>query len=108
MRILFDANTPAPLARFFEGHDVVRAQQLGWQNLQDGALLEAADRERFDVLLTCDQNIEYQQNLKGRRLALVVVSTNHWPTLRPISSRIASAVSFVQVGQIIRVDVDSL
>ena len=55
--------------------------------------------------LTCDQNIRYQQNLTGRRLALLVLSSNHWPTLRRVAARIASAVDFVQSGRVVRVDV---
>jgi len=52
MRILFDANTPAPLARSLRGHQVVRADQLGWQGLENGALLDAAEQEGFDLLTT--------------------------------------------------------
>jgi predicted nuclease of predicted toxin-antitoxin system len=105
MKILFDANTPAPLARFLRGHEVVRADELGWQGLENGALLDAAEQAGFDLLLTCDQNVQYQQNLAGRKLALVILSSNHWPTLRRIAARIATAVDFVQTGQIVRVDV---
>lgn len=56
MKILLDANTPAPLARFLRGHQVVRADELGWQGLENGALLDAAEQGGFDLLLTCDQN----------------------------------------------------
>ncbi len=108
MKILFDANTPAPLARLLRGHDVVRADELGWQGLENGALLEAAEKARFDLLLTCDQNVEYQQNFTNRRVALVVLSSNHWPTLRRVAGRIASAVDFVQAGQIVRIDIAML
>jgi len=52
LKILFDANTPAPLARFLRGHDVVRADELGWQGLENGALLDAAENAGFDLLLT--------------------------------------------------------
>jgi predicted nuclease of predicted toxin-antitoxin system len=108
VKILFDANTPAPLARFLRGHQVVRADELGWQGLENGALLEAAGQAGFDVLLTCDQNVPYQQNLTGRKLALVILSSNHWPTLRQAVAQIATAVDFVQTGQIVRVDVAML
>ena len=77
-----DANTPAPLARFLRGHEVVRADELGWQRLENGALLGAAEQAGFDLLLTCDQNVRYQQNLATRKLALLIPSSNHWPTLR--------------------------
>jgi hypothetical protein len=66
VKILFDANTPAPLAHFLRGHDVVRSDQLGWQGLENGALLDAAENAGFDMLLTCDQNVRYQQNFSGR------------------------------------------
>jgi hypothetical protein len=108
VRILFDANAPAPLARFLRGDEVVRADELGWQGLENGALLDAAEQAGFDLLLTCDQNVRYQQNLTGRNLALIIVSSNHWPTLRPIAARIATAVDFVQTGQIVRVDIAKL
>ncbi|MGA2592840.1 MAG: DUF5615 family PIN-like protein [Bryobacteraceae bacterium] len=77
MKILFDANTPAALARFLRGHEVVRADELGWQGLENGVLLDAAEQAGFDILLTCDQNIQYQQNLMRRKLALLVLSSNH-------------------------------
>lgn len=108
MKILFDANTPAPLARFLRGHEVVRADELGWQGLENGALLDAAEQAGFDLLLTCDQNVRYQQNLTRRKLALLILSSNHWPTLRPVAARIATAVDFVQTGQILKVDVAML
>jgi uncharacterized protein DUF5615 len=105
VKIPFDANTPAPLARFLRGHEIVRADELGWQGLENGALLDAAEQAGFEVLLTCDQNIRYQQNLTSRKMALVILSSNHWPTLQRVAARIASAVDFVQTGQIVRVDV---
>ena len=107
MKILFDANTPAPLARFLRGHEVVRADELGWQGLENGALLDVAENAEFDVLLTCDQNVRDQQNFTSRKLALVILSSNHWPTLRRVAARIASAVDFVQTGQIVRVEAGS-
>jgi len=108
VRILFDVNTPAPLSRFLRGHAVVRADELGWQGLENGALLDAAEAAEFDLLRTCDQNVRYQQNFGGRKLAVVILSSNHWPTLRPIAARIATAVDFVQTGQIVRLDVRTL
>ena len=108
MKILFDASTPAPLAWFLRGHEEVRADELGWQGLGNGALLDAAEQAGFDLLLTCDQNVRYQQNFSNRKLALLILSSNHWPTLRRIAARIATAVDFVQTGQIVRVDIAML
>lgn len=86
----------------------MRADELGWQGVENGALLDAAEEAGFDVLLTCDQNVRYQQTFTNRKLALVVPSSNHWPTLRGIAARIATAVDFVQSGQVVRVDVATL
>ena len=108
MKILFDANTPAPLAASLHGHDISRADELGWQGLENGELLDAAEKAGFDILLTCDQNIRYQQNLTGRKLAVVILSTNHWPSLRQVAERIASMVDFAQRGQLMRIDIGAL
>lgn len=108
MKVLFDANTPAPLARYLRKHRVTRADELGWQGLENGALLDVAEQAGFDVLLTCDQNVRYQQNLTGRRLAVVILSTNHWPSLRPVAARVATSIDFVQLGLVVKVDIATL
>jgi hypothetical protein len=108
VKILFDANTPAPLAGFLRGHQVERADERGWQGLNNGALLDAAEEAGFDLLLTCDQNVRYQQDFTGRRLAVLILSSNHWPSLRPLVVRIASAVDFIQTGQVKRLDLGAL
>ena len=84
------------------------ADKLGWERLANGALLDAAEQAGYEVLVTCDQNLRYQQNFTDRKLAVVILSTNHWPTLRPRAARIASVVDFMQRGQVIRIDVDTL
>lgn len=81
---------------------------MGWLRLENGDLLDAAERAGFDVLVTCDQNLRYQQNFTERKIAVVILSTNHWPTLRPVAARIASVVDFTQRGQVTRLDVSSL
>jgi alkanesulfonate monooxygenase SsuD/methylene tetrahydromethanopterin reductase-like flavin-dependent oxidoreductase (luciferase family) len=70
----------------------MRADRLGWQGLENGALLDAAEQAGFDLLLTCDQ---YRPNFTSRKLALVILSSNHWPTLRRIAARVATTVDFV-------------
>jgi hypothetical protein len=105
VRVLFDANTPAPLIRFLKKHQVTRADELGWQSLANGKLLAAAEEAGFDILVTCDQNMRYQQNLTGFRLSIVVLSTNHWPTLRLAGMRIASSIDFAQRGKVSTIDV---
>jgi hypothetical protein len=108
MKVLFDGNTPAPLARALRGHEIVKAQDLGWQQLCNGPLLDCAEEHGFGVLVTCDQNIRYQQNFHRRRIAVVILSTNHWQLLRAVASRIATIVDFVTPGEVVRVDVAEL
>ena len=108
MRVLFDENTPAPLARFIRNHQVQRPDELGWQGLENGDLLDAAEAAGFDLLLTCDQNVRYQQNFTDRRIAVLILSSNHWPTLRLVGAQIATAVDFVQPGQVSRIEIDRL
>lgn len=105
MKILFDVNTPAPLARFMAGHMVVRAGELNWQGLENGALLDAAEQAGFELFVTCDQNIPYQQNFEGRRIAVLVLSSNHWPTISSVAERVAAAVDSALPGQVLRLDI---
>ncbi|MCI0366139.1 MAG: hypothetical protein L0219_19945 [Phycisphaerales bacterium] len=78
MRILLDHNTPAPLRYSFRGHQVETAYERGWAELTNGDLLSVAESDGFDVLITTDRGIRYQQNLAGRKLALILLSTNDW------------------------------
>ncbi|HEY7387715.1 MAG TPA: hypothetical protein VH640_04355 [Bryobacteraceae bacterium] len=75
MLILFDHVTPKGIARSLPGHTVTTAKDRGWDTLSNGDLLAAAEEAGFDVLLTADKNMRYQQNLAGCRIALVVLST---------------------------------
>lgn len=82
MKIVFDQGTPVPLRRQLAGHTIVTAYEQGWATLTNGALLEAAERAGFEVLITTDQNLRYQQNLAGRRLAIIVLQSTSWPRIR--------------------------
>jgi hypothetical protein len=73
-RILFDHGTPSGIARRLAGHHVTEAKELGWDKASNGDLLNAAEAG-FDVLLTTDKNIRYQQNLSGHEISMVVLST---------------------------------
>jgi hypothetical protein len=67
IRILLDQNAPLGLRRLLSGHDVVTAASVGWSTIQSGDLIRAAEAAGFAVLITCDRNIRYQQNLAGRQ-----------------------------------------
>jgi hypothetical protein len=103
MLILFDHSTPAPLSPRLIGHSVTKAKDRGWDTLTNGDLLAEAERAGFDVLVTADKNIRYQQSLTGRRIALVVLSTPQWPVVRLHVERIAAAVNTAAPGSYIEV-----
>lgn len=92
MRILFDKNVPDPLRRSLPAHDVATSAERGWGQLRNGELLQAAEVAGFDLLVTADQNIRYQQNLTARRIALVVLGSNRWPYLQRHVAAVAAAV----------------
>ncbi|MBV9938848.1 MAG: hypothetical protein JO150_10110 [Acidobacteriaceae bacterium] len=76
MKILFDNGTPAPIVGSLVGHSVTRARQIGWETLKNGDLIQQAEQAGYDLLLSTDKNIKYQQNLKGRKIAIVVLSNS--------------------------------
>ncbi|MGB2620990.1 MAG: hypothetical protein WA857_05920 [Candidatus Acidiferrum sp.] len=99
MRILFDKNVPIGVRHFLSRHEVRTVVELKWPpKLQNGALLRAGDAEPFDVLVACDQNIAYQQNLTARKLALVVLGSNIWPIVRGYRDSIAAKVDSARPG----------
>lgn len=97
MRILFDQGTPVPLRASLQGHEVRTAFEMGWSELDNGQLLAAAETA-FDVLITTDQDLRYQQNLAGRRLAIVVLPTTSWPRIREHFAEVATALSTLRPG----------
>ena len=98
MRILFDQGTPVPLRRWLAAHRVETAWQCGWAELSNGDLLSAAESAGFDLLVTTDQNLRYQQNLSARRIAILVLTVANWPTLEPHATEIALTVDAMQPG----------
>jgi hypothetical protein len=83
MRILLDQNTPLGVRHILAAaHDVRTAFQMGWARLSNSNLLDAAEQAGFETFVTCDQNMVFQQNLARRNIAVVVLSTNYWPTIR--------------------------
>jgi hypothetical protein len=80
--ILLDENLPTALWRSIPGHDVRSVAYMGWSGLRNGELIDAAEAAGFEILLTADRGIAYQQNLAGRRIALIVLGTNILPVIR--------------------------
>jgi hypothetical protein len=107
MRILFDQATPLPIRACLDQHVVRTASQQGWDTLNNGDLLAAAEEGGFDILLTTDKNMRYQQNLEGRKIAVVILGRQQWPQLRPHVQRIVEAVNAAAPGSYIEIDIPS-
>lgn len=99
MRILFDQGTPAPPRRALAGHEVSTAYERGWSELNNGDLLQAAE-EAFNVFITTDR-IRYQQNLSGRKLAMLVLPTTSWPRIRERVAAVVGAIETLRPGDVV-------
>lgn len=104
MRILFDQGTPLPLREHLLKHGVTTAFELGWSNMKNGELLAAAEAS-FDLLITTDQQLRYQQNLAGRQLAVLVLLTTSWPRIKSSVANIQAAVEKIQPGEYLELSV---
>ena len=98
--------TVLPPRRYaLKGHVVVEAIERGWDRLLNGELIAAAEAAGFELLLTTDKNMRYQQNLKGRKIAFVVIGNQQWPTLRRYVDRVVVAVNAATPGSYAEVDI---
>lgn len=100
MRIVFDQGTPAPLRHHLPGHVIETAFELGWSTLENGALLAAAE-DSFDLLITTDQKLSYQQNLTGRKLSILVLTTTSWPRIEKSAREILETIERFRPGELL-------
>lgn len=105
MRVLFDNGTPRGVTAALSDHIVEEARLRGWDTLRNGELLDAAEAAGFDVFVTTDRNLRYQQNLTGRRIAIVVLGRGRWRLIRGKLREIAAAVSTATPGSLTEVEI---
>ena len=105
MKVLFDACVPKPLRKFLPGHEIRTAQEIGWDELQNGDLIRAAEGT-YDVLITADQNLRYQQNLRERKIALIVLPTNYMPTVLKLAPKVAHTLAGICAGDFVEIGMD--
>ncbi len=98
MLILFDQGTPVGIRDSLHGHVVKTAQEQGWNRLLNGELLREAEEAGFDVLLTTDKNLVYQQNLSERKIAIVVLGGSRWSRIERVLDRVIAAVDAAKPG----------
>jgi predicted nuclease of predicted toxin-antitoxin system len=104
MKLLFDQGTPVPLRDHLPNHIVETAYEKGWSNLKNGDLLTLAEAEGFDVLITTDQNLRYQQNLSGRRIGVLILMTTNWPRIKKNATLVVHAIDNLHPGSYEEID----
>src|SRR5258708_2917272 len=105
MRILFDQGAPVPIAAWLREHTVRTTLEEKWDTLANGELLRVAEQAGFDILLTTDNNMAYQQNLTGRKIAIVVLSGNRWRLVQRVIRKIVAAINKTEPGSYTVIDV---
>jgi hypothetical protein len=105
MRVLFDNGTPRGVATALSDHIVEEDRSRGWDALANGALLDAAEAAGFDVFVTTDRNIHYQQNLINRQIAVVILGKGRWRLIKNRLPAIAAAVSRAAPGSCTEVEI---
>lgn len=99
MKILFDQGTPVPLRRCLSGYTIDTAYERGWSALANGNLLTTAEQEGYELFITTDRNLRYQQNLTGRHIAIVVLFSTSWPRIQQHTDHIRIIIDAIQPGE---------
>lgn len=105
MRILFDQGTPVPLRQYLTEHVVTTAYEEGWSNLSNGDLLKSAEDKGYQILVTTDRNLRYQQNLSDRQIAIVVLLSTSWPKIRMQTDKVCGVINVIKVGDYVEISI---
>ena len=103
--LVLDQGTPVPIRASLKNHTVKTAAQQGWSTLRNSDLLNAAEAEGFELLLTTDKNLAYQQNLTGRRIAVIVLGNSQWPIVERYLDKVVAAVNAARPGSYFEVEI---
>jgi len=97
-RVLLDHCVPRPLRRYLPEFQIRTCHEEGWAALRNGELLIAAEAAGFEVFITADQNVRYQQNLTVRQIAIVELPTNWLPLMPSLIPAIQDALAAIAPG----------
>ena len=102
MKILLDECTPHVLKQLLTAFEIETVQDQGWAGIKNGTLLQLAE-ENFDVLITSDQNLKYQQNLAKRQLSVIQLPTNQVPLVIELAPQVQAVLSTIRTGELIEI-----
>jgi hypothetical protein len=103
MKILFDQGVPVPLRKRLNEHQIDTVFERGWSRLVNGELLATAEGEAYELFMSTDQNLKYQQNLAGRRLAILILLSTSWPRIQNKVEEIRSTIAKISPGDYVEV-----
>lgn len=106
MKVLLDECLPKRLKRELPDHEVTRVQEMGWAGIKNGALLRLIQAAAFEVFVTIDGNLEYQQNLSAVNFAIIVLGApdNTFDTLRPLMPKVIDVLKTIKAGELVHID----
>lgn len=103
MKILFDQGVPVPLRKHLAGHDVDTAYELGLSTVKNGDLLDAAEADDYEILVTTDQNLKDQQDISSRQIAIVALMSTAWPRIQSRIDEIRDAIDGINPGDYVEI-----
>ena len=104
MKILLDECVPWPMRKLLMGHECTNPFRCGWSGVTNGELLKLAENQ-FDLFITSDQNLRYQQNLTGRRIAILELSTNDLRRILTAGDAVVKATTSIKVGNYLQLEI---
>ena len=105
MRVLFDQGAPAPLRALLTNHIVATVYELGWSRLTNGDLLRQAEVAGYEIFVTTDQNLRYQQNISDRALAIAVLMATSWPRVKRHAAQVAKQIDSLAAGGFVEIEI---
>jgi predicted nuclease of predicted toxin-antitoxin system len=105
MKVLLDQGTPVPLRRHLHPHEVDTTAEQGWSELKNGELLNEAEANGYQVLITTDQNLKHQQNLANRSICVVVLTTTSWPRIEQKAERVRECLAVISEGDYVEIEI---
>jgi predicted nuclease of predicted toxin-antitoxin system len=105
MKVLLDQNVNSRFAGLLPGHEVVHAHKMGWAGLTNGDLISSAEASGFDARITADKNLQYQQNLDGRKISILILNSRFltWPHISPLGPKVSSVLNDLTPGSFLTI-----
>jgi hypothetical protein len=104
LRTILDEGVPEDLEGHLAGHEVSTVKREGWRGIKDGMLLDLIESAAFEAFITADKRMEREQNFSRRPFAILLLSTNHWPTMEANAGNVAAALNEALPGVVTKVD----